>query len=107
MDENRVYRAPTARPYAGRQFTNVGLEQLRHALCTFATERAWTQHHTPRNLLLSLVKEVGRLQDPGWQCLCSILSQAEHKLQLPYCSTIAVLMAAGIACPVAASVVLR
>jgi hypothetical protein len=46
-------------PCSGRQFTNVGLEQLRRALGIFAVERAWTEHHTPRNLLLALVKEVG------------------------------------------------
>jgi hypothetical protein len=58
MEAKIAHGASTACPYAGRQFTNVGLEQLRRALCSFATERAWTEHHTPRNLLLSLVKEV-------------------------------------------------
>lgn len=43
---------------AARQMTNIGIEQLRKALAIFALERGWTDHHTPRNLLISLFKEV-------------------------------------------------
>ncbi|KAF6255767.1 hypothetical protein COO60DRAFT_1272318 [Scenedesmus sp. NREL 46B-D3] len=72
-------------PYSGRQFTNVGLEQLRRALFMFATERAWMERHTPRNLLLALVKEVGELSGIfQWrgelpQGLASSLPQAEQQ----------------------------
>lgn len=45
-------------------FQNIGLEDLRQQLDTFAIERNWQQFHTPRNLLLALVGEVG-----GWQAI--------------------------------------
>jgi hypothetical protein len=59
MDADNGFGRSAACPYSGRQFTNVGLEQLRRALSMFAVERAWTEQHTPRNLLLALIKEVG------------------------------------------------
>lgn len=45
------------------QFTDVGLEQLRRDLQAFAAQREWEQYHTPRNLLLALVGEVGELSE--------------------------------------------
>jgi len=37
------------------------LEELRLALRGFAAERDWDQFHTPRNLALAMVGEVGEL----------------------------------------------
>lgn len=39
------------------------LEALRELLRRFATDRNWEQFHTPRNLLLALVGEVGELAE--------------------------------------------
>lgn len=56
----------------------VSLETLRKRMADFATERDWEQFHSPRNLLLALVGEVGELSEifqwkgevpkglPGW-----------------------------------------
>lgn len=44
-------------------FTPRCLEDLRRELADFARERDWQQFHTPRNLLLALVSEVGELAD--------------------------------------------
>eukprot|EP00775_Hariotina_reticulata_P008320 gene8320-8505_t len=41
----------------------ISLDQLRRALQVFAKERQWEQYHTPRNLLLALVGEVGELAE--------------------------------------------
>jgi dCTP diphosphatase len=38
---------------------SVSLESLRAKAETFARERDWEQYHSPRNLLLALVSEVG------------------------------------------------
>lgn len=37
------------------------LEDLRQQLASFAAEREWDQFHTPRNLALAMVGEVGEL----------------------------------------------
>jgi NTP pyrophosphatase (non-canonical NTP hydrolase) len=37
------------------------LEDLRRKLIHFAEERDWNKYHTPRNLCLSLVAEIGEL----------------------------------------------
>ncbi|KAG8064266.1 hypothetical protein GUJ93_ZPchr0004g40469 [Zizania palustris] len=56
----------------------VTLEALREKMADFARERDWEQFHSPRNLLLALVGEVGELSEifqwkgevpkglPGW-----------------------------------------
>ncbi|KAF0893578.1 hypothetical protein E2562_027304 [Oryza meyeriana var. granulata] len=56
----------------------VTLEMLRKKMSDFARERDWEQFHSPRNLLLALVGEVGELSEifqwkgevpkglPGW-----------------------------------------
>ncbi|GJM85017.1 hypothetical protein PR202_ga00745 [Eleusine coracana subsp. coracana] len=56
----------------------VSLEALRKRMAHFARERDWEQFHSPRNLLLALVGEVGELSEifqwkgevpkglPGW-----------------------------------------
>ncbi|TVU30064.1 hypothetical protein EJB05_21670 [Eragrostis curvula] len=56
----------------------VSLETLRKRMAEFARERDWEQFHSPRNLLLALVGEVGELSEifqwkgevpkglPGW-----------------------------------------
>lgn len=42
---------------------SVSLELLRKKLREFAEERGWGPYHTPRNLLLALVGEVGELSE--------------------------------------------
>lgn len=39
------------------------LEDIRRMLCEFARERNWDQFHSPRNVLLALVGEVGELAE--------------------------------------------
>ncbi|XP_059294611.1 uncharacterized protein LOC132047582 [Lycium ferocissimum] len=41
----------------------VSLEELKNKMADFAKERDWDQFHTPRNLLLALVGEVGELSE--------------------------------------------
>ena len=41
---------------SGQPWGDVSLQQLRAALQHFAAERDWGQYHTPRNLLLALVR---------------------------------------------------
>ncbi|XWS22284.1 hypothetical protein CRYUN_Cryun29cG0021200 [Craigia yunnanensis] len=41
----------------------VTLEELRKKMVEFARERDWDQFHSPRNLLLALVGEVGELSE--------------------------------------------
>ncbi|XP_030536644.2 dCTP pyrophosphatase 1-like [Rhodamnia argentea] len=57
----------------------VTLEELKKRMAEFASERDWDQFHSPRNLLLALVGEVGELSEifqwrgevarglPGWK----------------------------------------
>ncbi|KAG6506813.1 dCTP pyrophosphatase 1-like [Zingiber officinale] len=42
---------------------SVTLEELRKKLEDFGRVRNWEQHHTPRNLVLALVGEVGELAE--------------------------------------------
>ena len=44
-------------------FTPLTLEYLRASQHNFATERAWHPYHTPRNLLLALMGELGELSE--------------------------------------------
>ena len=44
-------------------FGNATLESLRIALSSFAQHREWDQFHSPRNLALALVGEVGELAE--------------------------------------------
>ncbi|XP_021745857.1 dCTP pyrophosphatase 1-like [Chenopodium quinoa] len=58
---------------------SVSLEDLKLKMADFAKERDWDQFHSPRNLLLALVGEVGELSEifqwkgevprglPGWK----------------------------------------
>ncbi|KAL9232722.1 hypothetical protein vseg_007797 [Gypsophila vaccaria] len=57
---------------------SVSIEELKIKMADFAKERDWDQFHSPRNLLLALVGEVGELSEifqwkgevprglPGW-----------------------------------------
>ncbi|KAI5648235.1 hypothetical protein M9H77_34240 [Catharanthus roseus] len=59
---------------------DVSLEELRDRLAEFNKVRGWDQYHSPRNLLLALVGEVGELSEifqwkgevekglPNWSC---------------------------------------
>ncbi|CAK9330096.1 unnamed protein product [Citrullus colocynthis] len=42
---------------------DVSLQELRDRLAEFARVRGWEQYHSPRNLLLALVGEVGELSE--------------------------------------------
>ncbi|KAF9610142.1 hypothetical protein IFM89_020274 [Coptis chinensis] len=42
---------------------NISLKDLSRKLEEFAKERNWEQYHSPRNLLLALVGEVGELSE--------------------------------------------
>ncbi|KAG6587564.1 dCTP pyrophosphatase 1, partial [Cucurbita argyrosperma subsp. sororia] len=42
---------------------DVSLHELRDRLAEFAQVRGWEQYHSPRNLLLALVGEVGELSE--------------------------------------------
>ncbi|MED6198003.1 hypothetical protein PIB30_062000 [Stylosanthes scabra] len=42
---------------------SVTLDLLKHKMAQFAKERDWDQFHSPRNLLLALVGEVGELSE--------------------------------------------
>ncbi|XP_015883404.1 uncharacterized protein LOC107419174 [Ziziphus jujuba] len=42
---------------------DVSLQELRDRLAEFAEARGWDQYHSPRNLLLALVGEVGELSE--------------------------------------------
>eukprot|EP00057_Strongylocentrotus_purpuratus_P030021 XP_780495.3 PREDICTED: dCTP pyrophosphatase 1 [Strongylocentrotus purpuratus] len=43
--------------------SHTSFEDLRAKVHTFAEERDWDQYHTPRNLLLAMVGEVGELSE--------------------------------------------
>ena len=47
----------------GVPFSDCSLEQLRAQQQHFSNERQWLRYHTPRNLLLALVGEVGELAE--------------------------------------------
>ncbi|BBH04000.1 hypothetical protein Prudu_015022, partial [Prunus dulcis] len=63
-----------------RNAKGVSLQELRDRLAEFAQVRGWDQYHSPRNLLLALVGEVGELSEifqwkgevarglPNWTC---------------------------------------
>ncbi|KAJ3680175.1 hypothetical protein LUZ60_016453 [Juncus effusus] len=42
---------------------DIGLKELSRRLEEFAKERDWEQYHSPRNLLLAMVGEVGELSE--------------------------------------------
>ncbi|KAI3686535.1 hypothetical protein L1987_80214 [Smallanthus sonchifolius] len=46
-----------------RKFKDVTLEELRGKVVEFAKVRNWEKYHSPRNLLLALVGEVGELSE--------------------------------------------
>ncbi|KAL2243062.1 dCTP pyrophosphatase 1-like [Sesamum indicum] len=46
-----------------KKVKDVSLQELRDRLAEFARVRGWDQYHSPRNLLLALVGEVGELSE--------------------------------------------
>ncbi|XP_022886815.1 dCTP pyrophosphatase 1-like [Olea europaea var. sylvestris] len=46
-----------------KKVKDVSLQELRDSLQEFARARGWEQYHSPRNLLLALVGEVGELSE--------------------------------------------
>ncbi|XP_072963514.1 uncharacterized protein [Typha angustifolia] len=47
----------------GEEVKDVSLKELSKKLEEFAKERDWDQYHSPRNLLLAMVGEVGELSE--------------------------------------------
>jgi dCTP diphosphatase len=54
---------PALQQQQGAPFSELSLEQIRCAQHAFAEARDWQQYHTPRNLLMALVGEVGELSE--------------------------------------------
>ena len=44
-------------------FTSCDLETIRQAVARFASDRDWDQFHSPRNLLLAVISEMGELAE--------------------------------------------
>ncbi|WVZ84944.1 hypothetical protein U9M48_031911 [Paspalum notatum var. saurae] len=77
--ENEAAPAEGNRRARGDPAAAVTLEELRKRMADFARERDWEQFHSPRNLLLAMVGEVGELSEifqwrgevpkglPGWE----------------------------------------
>ncbi|KAJ8563198.1 hypothetical protein K7X08_031650 [Anisodus acutangulus] len=49
--------------YARKVMKDVSLQELRDRLAEFSRVSGWDQYHSPRNLLLALVGEVGELSE--------------------------------------------
>ncbi|XP_055830504.1 uncharacterized protein LOC129899528 [Solanum dulcamara] len=49
--------------YGRKVMKDVSLQELRERLAEFSRVRGWDQYHSPRNLLLALVGEVGELSE--------------------------------------------
>ncbi|WCJ35893.1 dCTP pyrophosphatase 1 [Euphorbia peplus] len=49
--------------YTRKAVNDVSLAQLRDRVAEFAKARGWEHYHSPRNLLLALVGEVGELSE--------------------------------------------
>ena len=77
IDDFRLSVSFCIAAYSGFEASTT-LEQLRRLQESWVIERNWTQYHTPRNLVLALVGEVGELAElfqwrgevacslPGW-----------------------------------------
>lgn len=44
-------------------FSDISLETIRQRVSAFARERDWEQYHSPRNLLLAVISEIGEVAD--------------------------------------------
>ena len=55
--------SPSSKPSSGAAAGEVSLESLRERLADFADARDWNQFHSPRNLMLAMVGEVGELSE--------------------------------------------
>eukprot|EP00917_Polyrhabdina_sp_WS-2016_P026524 GHVP01056936.1.p1 GENE.GHVP01056936.1~~GHVP01056936.1.p1 ORF type:complete len:483 (-),score=78.45 GHVP01056936.1:1098-2429(-) len=60
-ESDRHYRIPT--PTQGRLIFLDRLESLEHDLQMFVREREWEKYHTPKNLILALMGEVGEIAE--------------------------------------------
>ncbi|PAN37582.1 hypothetical protein PAHAL_7G104600 [Panicum hallii] len=79
MDGGGKQAVSAAGKGVGEAAPAVTLEDLRKRMADFAKERDWDQFHSPRNLLLAMVGEVGELSEifqwkgevprglPGWE----------------------------------------
>ena len=62
----------------GFHFSKLELENIREMHSEFSTERNWNQFHTPRNIMMALVGEVGEVAEHfQWK------SDAECQIGLP------------------------
>lgn len=62
-DRAQAKVAAAHQPGAGRFTDGITLEALRSEHDRFFEERDWAQYHTPRNLLLAMVGEVGEVAE--------------------------------------------
>ena len=68
----------------------MSLEDLRRRLEDFAHARDWEQFHTPRNLVLALVGEVGELAElVQWRSDADLLREAHGQASGPFRSELA------------------
>ncbi len=45
------------------EFKDISLEHIRQQVSNFAKERDWEQFHSPRNLLLAVISEIGEVAE--------------------------------------------
>jgi len=63
MSAERILALGGAPPLGWPFSTNLSLEDLRGIMAHFVDEREWHKFHTPRNILLALVGEVGEVAE--------------------------------------------
>ena len=63
MNRRKTGRSAQRRRDGGTPFTPRCLESLRQDIAAFARERDWERFHTPRNLLLAVLSELGEAAD--------------------------------------------
>jgi len=63
MHDDRLIALGGAPPLGWSFSSNLSLEKLRSIMANFVDERDWHKFHTPRNILLALVGEVGEVAE--------------------------------------------
>ncbi|CAN4100399.1 unnamed protein product [Withania somnifera] len=61
--ENNNNSNNNSHEYGRKAMKDVSLQELRDRLVEFSRVRGWDHYHSPRNLLLALVGEVGELSE--------------------------------------------
>jgi dCTP diphosphatase len=63
LNQSRAWLMPPMPSMQGMSFTSRDLENIRQDIARFATDRDWDQFHSPRNLLLAAISEMGELAE--------------------------------------------